>query len=79
MRRISIIVLLIFALLLGVTFTLKNTQLVTLNYYFGIAWEGPLSWLLIVTFIAGVACGIVSVAFTAIKRRIFPSAKRRKQ
>ena len=79
MKRISIIVLLLLALVVGVTFTLKNAHLVAVNYYFGLAWEGPLSWLLIITFLIGIFCGIVATLLSSLKRKVFTSTKHVKE
>jgi len=41
MKRIVYGILVLAVLLVGVTFTTKNAQLVELNYYFGVHWENP--------------------------------------
>lgn len=52
---------LIFAVLLvGVTFTTKNAQVVELNYYFGVHWNTPLSFMLLTTLTVGIAFGLLA-------------------
>ena len=42
----------------GVTFTLKNTQLVELNYYFDIHWQQPLTLVLLASLVIGILIGV---------------------
>ena len=70
MKRIVYGILVIAVLLVGVTFTTKNAQVVELNYYFGIHWETPLSFMLLTTFTVGLALGLLaSLAMQARMQR----------
>lgn len=46
-------------LLFGISFALKNTETVTVTYYFGLDWSGSLSWLLVITLAAGALLGVL--------------------
>ena len=70
--------MLIVALFFGVTFTFKNSQIVNLTYYFDINWDGPLSWLLILTFICGALFGALALLCTALRRKMFGSSSQQK-
>lgn len=59
----------LFLVVLGLT--LKNTQPVTLNYYFGFRWDAPLVLVLLISFCAGAMAGIIaslSIAFSQRRR-----------
>ena len=60
MKRIVYGILVLATILIGVTFTTKNAQLVELNYYFGIHWETPLSFMLLTVFTVGIAFGLLA-------------------
>lgn len=60
MKRLLYGLLALFVLLVGVTFTYKNAQVVELNYYFGIHWQTPLSFLVITTLTLGTALGFLA-------------------
>ena len=49
----------LFVALLG--FAIKNGQIVTLNYFFGYAWESSLVIILLIFFSAGVIVGVVAI------------------
>jgi lipopolysaccharide assembly protein A len=57
----------LFALVLA--FALKNTELVTVRYYFGGEWQSPLVFVLLVTFCAGVAVGLAAALSTLFAQR----------
>lgn len=64
-------------LVLGVTFTLKNTEPVTVSYYFDMQWQGTLSLVILAGFVAGVAVGyMVSFSSSVILRRDLMKARR---
>ncbi|WON74548.1 LapA family protein [Nitrosospira sp. Is2] len=48
----------LFLLLLG--FTVKNTETVTLRYYFGYEWQAPLILIVLLSFALGLAIGVMS-------------------
>jgi uncharacterized integral membrane protein len=58
---------LLFLLLLG--FALKNTDPVTVRYYFGVAWQAPLVVVLLVIFVLGVAGGILATLGYILRQR----------
>ena len=70
MNKILVAFVAVTALLFGVTFTIRNPQVVDLSYYFGIQWQGPLSWLVIIVFTLGVLTG-VSISYTLVLKRKF--------
>lgn len=69
MRYLSwILGLLLFLLALG--FAIKNSDLVTLNYYLGYQWQAPLVLVLLVFISAGVAIGVgATLGFVFRQRR----------
>lgn len=70
MKRFVYSILVLAIILVGVTFTTKNAQVVELNYYFGIHWVTPLSFMLLTTFTVGIVLGLfVSLAIQARMQR----------
>ncbi len=57
----------LFILLLA--FAAKNTDPVTLRFYFGLAWQAPLVALLLAFFSAGVALGLMAMLGTYFSQR----------
>jgi putative membrane protein len=57
----------LFALVL--TFAVRNTDLVTVRYYFGSEWQTPLVFALLVAFCAGVALGLAAGMTQLIRQR----------
>ncbi len=57
MKRTIYIVLAVVMLFAGITFALHNKQVVAINYYFGLRWDGPLSLALLATLALGVVAG----------------------
>jgi len=60
MKRLLYGILIIAVLLVGVTFTTKNAQVVELNYYFGIHWVTPLSFMILTILTIGIALGLLA-------------------
>jgi lipopolysaccharide assembly protein A len=60
MKRFLYGFLIVAVLLVGVTFTTKNAQMVELNYYFGVHWVTPLSFMLLTTFTVGIVFGVLA-------------------
>jgi putative membrane protein len=60
----------LFVLLLA--FAAKNTDMVALRFYFGLAWQAPLVAILLAFFAAGVALGLMAMfgSWFAQRRRI---------
>ncbi|MBS4097746.1 MAG: LapA family protein [Sulfuricella sp.] len=59
--------LLLFLLALG--FAIKNSDLVTLNYYLGYQWQAPLVLMLLVFLCAGVAIGVAATLGFVFRQR----------
>ena len=57
----------LFILLLA--FAAKNTDPVTLRFYFGLAWQAPLVALLLAFFAAGVALGLIAMLGSWLAQR----------
>lgn len=67
MKRIIYFIVAIAAVAFGVTFAVRNSQLVEVGYYFGLGWNGPLSLALITTFVFGVILGYVASLRTVVR------------
>lgn len=57
MKRTFYVLLAIVVLFVGIGFALHNKQLVEINYYFGLRWNGPLSLALLTALALGVIAG----------------------
>ena len=61
-------------------FALRNTDVVTVRYYFGGEWQSPLIFVMLVAFCAGVAIGLMAAMTQLIRqRREIAALKRGKQ
>lgn len=60
MKRFFYLLVIVVALLFGVTFVLQNRQEVALAYYFGLAWRGPISLALLAALALGVVLGYLA-------------------
>ena len=70
MKRYLYAVLIVVVVLLGATFTYRNAQPVEFNYYFGVHWVAPLSFMLLTTLTIGAVIGfVVSLAMVARMQR----------
>ncbi len=78
-KKILLSIICTVALLFGVTFTVKNAQVVELSYYFGIDWQGPLSWLIILVLLFGMLLGMLICFFTAFKKKLFSGRDKSRQ
>jgi lipopolysaccharide assembly protein A len=58
--RILVRLLKLFVFLLLLSFTLKNSEQITLNYFFGMQWNAPLSVLLLIAFLLGTLLGVLA-------------------
>jgi len=74
MKRVFYLLLGLAVMVLGLTFAYRNPQTVTINYHFGLNWEGPVSLILLGAFALGVALGLV--ASLALVLRIRGELKR---
>ena len=57
----------LFVLLLA--FAARNTEPVTLRFYFDLAWQAPLIALLLAFFVAGMALGLIAMLGTFLSQR----------
>jgi putative membrane protein len=60
MKRFAYFILLLAVLILGLSFAYKNSQIVSLSYYFGIHWDSPLSLMLLTALALGVVLGVLA-------------------
>jgi uncharacterized integral membrane protein len=54
---------------LVLTFAIKNTDVVTVRYYFGGEWQTPLVFALLVAFCVGVAVGLMAGLAQFVRQR----------
>ena len=59
--------ILLFVLLFGLA--VKNSEMMTLHFFFGIDWAVPVAVVLLVTFVAGVLIGMAAVWGTVWRHR----------
>ncbi len=77
MRRLFYLLLILILLVFGISFSLKNPQVVSIDYYFGIAWSGRMSWLLLVVLAVGACLGVLLTSSWALRsKRQLSKAKR---
>jgi len=77
MKRLLYGILMLAVLLIGITFTTKNAQVVELNYYFGIHWVTSLSFMMLTTLTIGIVLGLLaSLAMQARMQRQLLQARR---
>ena len=57
------------AFILLLAFAVKNTEPVTLRFYFDLAWQAPLIALLLAFFAAGAMAGLAAVLTTMLRQR----------
>lgn len=67
MKKWLYCVLIVVAVLFGLTFSYKNHQIITINYYFGVDFQIELSLLIFIIFCLGVLIGYVAMLFSAIR------------
>ncbi len=60
MKRFIYGLIAIIVLFFGFTITFQNRHPVDLNYYFGLHWNGPLAWVLLLTFALGILIGFLA-------------------
>jgi putative membrane protein len=54
---------------LVLAFAVKNTEPVTVHYYFGGQWQSPLIFVLLVVFCAGIALGLAAALGPMLRQR----------
>ncbi|MHB8257899.1 MAG: LapA family protein [Acidiferrobacterales bacterium] len=60
MKRLLYFLLGVVTVFIGLSFAYKNSDVVALNYYFGLHWESPLSLMLLATLAIGIVLGFVA-------------------
>jgi putative membrane protein len=60
MKRAVYVLVGVVAVLFGITFAFHNRQTIEVNYYFGLAWSGPLALALLAALAFGVLVGFVA-------------------
>jgi putative membrane protein len=60
MKRTVYVIVGVIVILFGITFAFHNRQTVDVNYYFGLAWTGPLALALLAAVTFGVLVGFVA-------------------
>lgn len=77
MKRLFYALLILILVVIGVTFSYKNAQVVELHYYFGVHWVTPLSFMLLTTLTVGIALGfLASLAMLGRMQRQLLRARR---
>lgn len=77
MKRLLYAIAFLVVLVLGLTFALRNPDTVSIEYYLGFRWEGPLAVLLLVTLVVGAVLGwFASLATVVRNRRRLAGARR---
>jgi len=57
------------AVFLGITFALKNPELVDIRYYFGVDFSAPVSVVLLITFLLGSVAGYLAALAGRLRLR----------
>ena len=72
MKRLFYLLLILILLVFGISFSLKNPEPVSISYYFGLGWSGPMSWLMLVVLAIGCLLGVLLTFTWALrsKRRL---------
>ena len=60
MKKFLYFLLFLFLSVLGVTFTVQNPQDVSVQYYLGLNWRGPLVILVLISLAGGIVIGSLS-------------------
>ncbi len=66
MRKLLYAVVIVLIALFGLTFSYKNHQIIEIDYYFGIHFQGGLSLLLFITFALGLLVGCLAMLSGAL-------------
>lgn len=68
MKRLFYVVAFLVVFVLGLTFAARNPQSVTIDYYFGINVDLPLTIVLLISFVTGVVIGFLAALGSRYKR-----------
>jgi uncharacterized integral membrane protein len=52
-----------------ITFAVKNTDMVTVRYFLGWEWQSPLIFVMLITFCAGIALGLIAALPKLFRQR----------
>ncbi len=69
MKKFLYLIALAIFLVLGITFTINNPQSISIKYYLGISWHGPVIVLVLVSLGLGIVVGSLSGLVTRIRLR----------
>ncbi len=69
MKRLLYFILFTVVLIAGLTFALKNSEPVEINYYFDLHWNGSLSVVLLVTLLLGSLAGFLGSLGLVLRMR----------
>ncbi len=68
--RVLLLALVTFLLLiLGSTFAVRNPQQVSIDYYFGLGYQGSLAGLILLSFSIGVTATILAIGWRVVRLR----------
>ena len=69
LKKLLTIVIVLAAIVAGVTFAARNPQEVSLSYYFDITWQGPLVFALLTALVTGFVLAAVPLWFRIFRLR----------
>ena len=69
MKKLLYVVLVVVVALFGLTFSYKNHQVIEVDYYFGLHFQGQLPLLLFITFALGLLAGYVTALLRGLNAR----------
>ena len=69
MRKIILLISMVIVVALAITFALRNSQVVEINYYMGFIWRGQLTFLLLITFSIGMIFSALIMSISLVKHR----------
>ena len=69
LKKLLTIVIVLAAIVAGVTFAARNPQKVSLSYYFDLTWQGPLVFALLTAVVTGFVLAAVPLWFRIFRLR----------
>jgi len=69
MKRLTYLFIGFVVVLFGITFAIKNPQVVELHYYFGLEWKGSVALIMIVVLAIGTLLGYLAGLKTIMRMR----------
>jgi lipopolysaccharide assembly protein A len=77
-RKIILLISMVIVVALAITFALRNSQVVEINYYMGFIWRGQLTFLLLITFSIGMIFSALIMSISLVKHRARASRANRR-